>query len=396
MMTWTARATLLFVALLLVTAGAGVTGCGTPASPAAVGATHAVSMTPPGTPAPARASTPAQKRAALALAAFDRAFYVAFGARAHHANTTAAGRAVFWRQAELIEMEEDAYQASGDPAARQKIVALFGGVSRLYGRNWTRRTWNDDIMWMVIAAIRAYELTGDPAYRTMAKRNFDIVYARAWSRDLGGGLWWITGSTSRVQKNVTTNATAAIAACKLAAALHDPSYLAKAQRLYRWLRATLYDPRTGAVWDSVSPAASGSGVVTNRAAITYNQGTFIGASDLLDRALHDAAYRTAARKALDYTKNVMAAGGVLPAETGTNGNLGGFKGIFCRWALKFVHHAGIRAYDPWFRLNADTAWRHRDARRLMGADWSVPTAAGVLDSWGCSSAVVLLEGLAAR
>ena len=49
----------------------------------------------------------------------------------------------------------------------------------------------------------------------------------------GGGLWW---TTDRTEKNACVNAPAAIAAVRLAGALHQPAYLAKAKRLYAWLR----------------------------------------------------------------------------------------------------------------------------------------------------------------
>jgi len=329
-------------------------------------------------------------RARAALGAFDRAFYVSSGIQAHHANSTAGARADFWRQAELIEMEEDAYQNTGDPATKKKIVLLMRGVVSLYGRNWAKRTWNDDIMWMIIASIRAYELTGDTAYRTMAQRSFDATYARSWSKDFGGGLWW---TTARTQKNVTTNAPAAIAACKLATALHDQSYLAKAKSLFAWVRKTLYDAKSGAVWDSISPAKVGPGVVVNRAGLTYNQGTFIGAADLLDQATQRKAYSADALRTLGYTKANLTTNGILQSEGGSNGNFGGFKGIFCRWAVKFVRDDHISSYDAWFQQNADAAWGQRNARGLIGQDWSAQTGSGVLLAWDCSSAVVLLEAI---
>ncbi len=339
-------------------------------------------------------AAPEARRAAAAYDAFMRAYYSSSAGRAHYTNTPGTGTAVFWRQAELIEMTEDAWRATGSPALKQQIVALMNGVTWQYGHKWTRRTWNDDIMWMIIAAVRAYRITGDRSYLALAQQNFDGVYARAWSPDLGGGLWWITGGRGRVQKNVTTNATAAIAAAELASALHSHAYLAKAERLYAWLRKTLYDPGTGAVWDSVSPAKSGSGTVTNKAALTYNQGTFIGAAGLLYRATHNKQYLSDGIKALAFTRSSMAHGGVLPAEAGGNGNLFGFKGIFSRWAVWFARQNHLATFDPWFRLNAAAVWRHRNAQGLIGPDWSQTMPTSAMDSWGASSAVVLLEALA--
>ena len=377
------------VALWTAACGSKAAASRSPGTASTVGA--ALIVPAPSAPAPTHSGTRAATRARAALSAFDRAFYVASGLQAHHANTTAGGRADFWRQAELIEMEEDAYQNTGDPATKKKIVALMRGVVSIHGHNWAKHTWNDDIMWMVIASVRAYELTGDTAYRTMAQRTFDATYARSWSKDFGGGLWWTTAQT---QKNVTTNAPAAIAACKLATALHDPSYLTKAKRLFGWVRKTLYDAKSGAVWDSISPAKGGAGVVVNRAGLTYNQGTFIGAADLLYQATREKAYYEDALRTLGYTKASLTTNGILQSESsGSNGNFGGFKGIFCRWAVKFVRDNHISSYDLWFQQNAAAAWRHRNASGLMAQDWSAQTGTGILQAWDCSSAVVLLEAI---
>jgi predicted alpha-1,6-mannanase (GH76 family) len=386
------------VCLIAVTAAAGaaLVACGASRGSSSASATPA--SQPSGSPAPpprqalSGAATPQLRRAVAAYNAFARAYYSSSGGRGKYGNTPGTGTAVFWRQAELIEMTEDAYQATGSPALKQQIVSLMSGVTWQYGRNWTRRSWNDDIMWMIIAAVRAYRITGDRAYLATAKKNFDVVYSRAWSPDFGGGLWWISGGPGRAQKNVTTNATAAIAAAELAKALHSQAYLTKAERLYAWLRKTLYDPGTGAVWDSISKAKSG-GTVVNKAALTYNQGTFTGAAGLLYQATHDRQYLSDGIKAITFTRDVMAHGGVLPAEAGGNGNLFGFKGIFSRWAVGFANQNRISTFDRWFRLNAAAAWGHRNPQGLIGPDWSQTMPTSAMDSWGASSAVVLLETL---
>jgi predicted alpha-1,6-mannanase (GH76 family) len=396
-------ATLLAVLVAGVLAGV-LAGCGI-GPRAQASAKPSVAASPTATVPPPKQKTAVRagemmRRAAAAYDAFGRAFYFSTGTRARYTErpgdggAPGVGTAVFWRQAELIEMTEDAYQASHDPALRAQVVSLMSGVRSEYGRKWTRRTWNDDIEWMIIAALRAYQITGNPVYLGIARTNWDAVYARALSPDLGGGLWWITGGTGRPQKNVTTNATAAIAGVLLADATHDQAYLAKAQKLYGWLRATLYDPRTGAVYDNISPAASGSGTVVNKVALTYNQGTFVGAAGLLYEATHRARYKSDALKAIAYTRDVMSHGGLLPAEAGSNGNLLGFKGIFCRWALMFLRANHIATFDAWLKHNADSAWQHRDARGLIGPDWSQTAPPASLDSWGASSAVVLFEDLA--
>ena len=291
---------------ITLTAAAVLVACGSGGLAAASATTLAQ---PAGSAAPAPqqtltgTTTPEARRAAAAYNAFTRAYYSASNGRAHYTNTPGTGIAVFWRQAELIEMTEDAYQTTRSPALKQQIVALMNGVTWQYGHNWTRRTWNDDIMWMIIAAARAYQLTGDRAYLAMAKKNFDIVYARAWSSDFGGGLWWISGGPGRKQKNVTTNATAAIAAAQLAGALHSTAYLAKSARLFAWLRKTLYDSEhRGRLGQHLAGQVRERDGL-NKAALTYNQGTFTGAAGLLYGATHKKPYLTDGTKALTFTRD---------------------------------------------------------------------------------------------
>ena len=352
----------------------------TPASTASVTSTP----TPSGTPTPTPSDTPtptgpAQARAALD--AFDRAFYRVSGGKALFAQTTAGGTAQFWRQAEMLEMVEDAYAHSHRATYRRMIGELRAGIVARFGTDWLRNTYNDDIMWMVIAWLRAYQLTGDRSYRDQAKRAFDGVYARAHDRALGGGLWW---TTSRHEKNACVNGPAAIAACLLARDLHAPSYLKKARALFAWLAATLYDPSDGAVYDKISRDGT-----VDHSTYTYNQGTFIGAADLLGGATGLAGYRHRADLTLRFTHDQLTVDGILVGEGSGDG--GGFKGIFARWASRFVIHDRLTVYKTWLDDNADTAWARRDARGLIAGDWSLPTPSGTLHALDCSSAVALLQ-----
>lgn len=352
---------------------------------------------------PGRGSQPPPGRpgggeAAAAFAAFNDAFYVEAAGRGFYRVRGASRRPVsFWQSAELIELAEDAAGASGDGAHVELVRALFRGVLLRYGRDWVRaRTYNDDVMWMVLAAIRAYGLTGEAGFRELARANFERTYARAWSDDLGGGLWW---TTARCEKNACVNGPAAVAAYLLAEALGDPSYLAVARRTYAWLRERLFEEATGRVNDRITVAAdrSGEGIV-NRGASTYNQGTLIGAADLLHRMTGEEAYRDDALRGLIFTRRELAPGGILRGE-GDGGDGGGFKGIFARYAVPFVRRHRLTEYDAWLRRNAAAAWSRRDSRGLVPQDWAAEASSAAAGSarrsppaaWDASSAVVLLQ-----
>ena len=319
-----------------------------------------------------------------ALDSFLATFYVAGGGRGVFRRSTTGSQAAFWQQAEMLEVAEDAYERSPAPRLKGMLTEVYRGIVARYGKRWTSDHYNDDIMWMVIADLRAYEITGNVTFRDQAKWHFDKVYARAWSRDLGGGLWW---STARESKNACVNGPAAIAAAELYEALHDASYLRKAKGLYQWERNTLFDRASGSVSDRAF--RDDGAVAKDSTNYTYNQGTFIGAAGLLYAATHNRVYYHDAIKALGYTKTHLSVNGVLKSE-GSGRDGGGFKGIFARWAAKFTRDNHITGYDQWFHSNAEAAWSHRNGAQTMGEDWTSQTGDGRLFAFDCSSAVVML------
>ena len=284
------------------------------------------------------ASSVSGSQADAALNAFNDAFYTEQkGIGAYRATNVSTSRPTFWRSAELIEMVEDAYQRSGRPMYKRMVAQLRRGVAVRFGGNWTRlRKYNDDVMWMVIAFVRAYRITGDTTCRAVAKRNFDAAFARSWSADLGGGLWW---TTDRDVKNACVNGPAAIAAYDLYTVLGDRSYLTKAKKLYGWLRNNLYDPTSGAVHDHVSLGAGGVATV-DPSTYTYNQGSFIGAADALYGATHNSAYYNDALRALEYAEDDLTVDDILRTE-GRGRDGGGFKGIFARYAVAFTRNHNV-------------------------------------------------------
>ena len=63
---------------------------------------------------------------------------------------------------------------------------------------------------MTIACARAYQAFHEEIYLQQAEKHFNLVFDRAWSDDLGGGLFWRIENTT---KNACINGPAAIAAC---------------------------------------------------------------------------------------------------------------------------------------------------------------------------------------
>jgi autotransporter-associated beta strand protein len=317
------------------------------------------------------------------ISSFNNAFYfTASGNRGYFRNTTQGGTTWFWGRANQMEMLIDLYEQTSNTVYLTQFQQLYNGFVSDYGTSWIWNEFNDDIMWMVIACARAYQYTGNTTYRNVAKSNFDSCYARAWSVDLGGGLWW--KSPLNTSKNACVNGPAAIAAYLIYQNYNDVNYRNTAESLYQWMRTHLFDANTGRVYDSYN--ISGTKDTTP---ITYNSGTFIGAANYLGHT-NDAIL------AANYVKNSMGTGGQLPNYDEHN-DLGGFNGIFVRWMVKFMNERGLQSqYQLWLQQNANAAWNVRRASdNLSWSRWWDQTPNGQRWSFGCWGSVLIVNLLPA-
>jgi predicted alpha-1,6-mannanase (GH76 family) len=255
-----------------------------------------------------------------------------------------------------------------------------------YGQLWSSNTFNDDVVWGALMCIRAFHITNDGGMKDMAKNNFDLVWSRAWDTNLGGGLWWTTGKTS---KNACVNAPAAICAMYLYQATGDAGYRNKAKMIMDWMNSRLYVAGTGEVRGAINAAGN-----ITEGARTYTQGTYIGACDLLHSHYPANNYRAMGAKAMDYTKNNMCnAQGLLPDEY-DNEDCQGFKSIFARWACKFVRNQAFQGtYAAWLNYNAQEAWKYRNSNGLMWGQWWRRTPDNYVNSFETTCGVAMMNGV---
>ncbi len=308
------------------------------------------------------------------VSAYTNAFYSVKGNRGYFKNDQTGGAADFWKSAEEIEAVLDAYEWTSNAAYKTMISQLLNGFRKTHGATWEKNIYNDDCMWAAIGFARGYLDTGNKRFRAVAKANFDMVYARAWDNQLGGGLWWTTKNNT---KNACVNGPGAIAAYLLYQSLGDAGYLTKANQIYDWERSNLFVADTGKVFD-----AERTNGIPHGGATTYNQGTFIGAANFLGRT-NDAVL------AADYTMRKMSRDGLLP-QYGQTGNNSGFNAIFLRWLVKFMNDRGFQSrYQSWLQQNAEAAWNvRRLSDNLSWCQWRQPTPTTLnLTSWGCVSSV---------
>ncbi|MBU5441688.1 glycoside hydrolase family 76 protein [Paenibacillus sp. MSJ-34] len=287
----------------------------------------------------------------------------------------------YWWEAQLWETVMDAYERTANAEYYNLIGDIYDGFRAAYP-DWESNPFNDDIGWWALGALRAYDLTGESRYKDMAKDMFDFIW-QSWSSDFGGGIWW-----NRIgflpQKNVATNATAAVIAMKLYRVLNDNDYLEKANQLYDWVETTLY-AGDGYIYDQYR---QGEGVKDWE--FTYDFGLFAGASVEMYKETLDTTYLAHATDSVDWVfRNMTTDGKTLLYEGPDDAPL--FKMIFARNVRKLINEAGQTQYEDFLAFNASQAWNHRrDADGIIGPDWSIAPDDGYIQSGAAAAGVSIL------
>lgn len=267
----------------------------------------------------------------------------------------------FWGVAEMMEIVVDAYEVTGN----SKYVSMFNEMYNLFlakeTSDWMWNEYNDDITWMVLACVRAGILTGNQTYIDKGKQQFDKMYARA-IHDNGSWLTWKQGTEGT---NSCINGPAMVACCYLAQATGNTSYYDKAIKLYNWSNDRLLVPGSGQVYDSYNVDED---KVSNYWSSTYNQGTFLGASVMLYNYTNDPFYLKVADRIANFTQWDMYHNDVINNEEGND--LNGFKGIFMRYARRYVADCNRSNFIPWLQLNAKVAYNNRNSDNIISTIWS--------------------------
>src|ERR1700677_1086599 len=179
---------------------------------------------------------------------YNAQFYSLSGVEGYFKDNQTGGVTYFWEQAAESECVIDAYEASPNASYATMITDLLNGFVNNNGTNWSYDIYNDDCMWACLAFARGYQDTGITSFKIIAQSNFDMVYARGWDTNLGGGIWWTTAKTN---KNAAVNGPASIAAYSLYEILGDANYLSESAAIFNWESNSLFVSSTGEIHDSM-------------------------------------------------------------------------------------------------------------------------------------------------
>ena len=243
-----------------------------------------------------------------------------------HENNKGKEKFHYWWNAHMVDVLVDGYLRTKDPSYLPKLKALVRGIKIANNDNY-QIFFNDDMQWLGIACLRAYEATGDEEYKQVAEFLWNEV-KKGWTDVHGGGIMWRTDTPE--EKNACSNGPGALLALSLYHINQEQEYLDWAQKIFEWQMNTLVDPLTGLVWDNISNNKDGQAVINKDMVLSYNQGTHIGAATQLFNYTGDPQYLAEAWKT---TRSLMTSPkityeGILKNEGQGDGGL--FKGILVR------------------------------------------------------------------
>ncbi|MFD2615032.1 glycoside hydrolase family 76 protein [Paenibacillus gansuensis] len=318
----------------------------------------------------------------------------------------------YWWYAHGIDTLTDAYVGTQDDRYAKMIYQQYEGVLENNADTFINGYY-DDMEWMALAWLRAYDATKVEKYLEASKVLWADIQT-GWTDEMGGGIAWRKEQMN--YKNTPANAPAVILAARMYAHTKDAADLEWAKKIYEWQKKTLVDPVTGLVWDGIN--RTGNGEIDKGWKFTYGQGVYIGAGVELYRATGEASYledarRTAANLKADF---LSPATGMLPSEGEGDGGL--FKGVLVRYVGELVKElkAGgkklpeLKAADgkalsaaeqaeelvQMLRVNAESLWGYGKAedKALFSNSWA-QTPDQVVQLSTQLSGMMLLEQMAA-
>ncbi|MBU2906704.1 glycoside hydrolase family 88 protein [Arenibacter algicola] len=286
-------------------------------------------------------------------------------------NNTGSSNFHYWPNAHALHYLVDGYSRTGTDSYISKMKALVRGIKNKNGGTYSN-VFNDDMLWLGNATVRAFEATNDQEYKEVAEFLWKDVIA-SHSDVFGGGITWKKDTPK--QKNAVSNGPAIILAMRLYALDGDSDYLDWAKQLYQWQKNTLVDPVSGLVWDNISEE-NGEVTINKEWIFTYNIGTWIGSGIRLFQATGDQVYLDDALKsARSMIKSPkLTTEGLMRDEGQGDGGL--FKGILVRYFTELIQLSDLNSADrktfvDFLRYNAATLYSKgiKRPQMLTGPNW---------------------------
>ncbi|RYE08732.1 MAG: glycosyl hydrolase family 76 [Sphingobacteriales bacterium] len=299
----------------------------------------------------------------------------------------------YWPNAHALDVLTDGYLRTDNEVYKQRMKSQLTGIKATNGNTFIN-DYYDDMEWLALATLRAYEATDDAAYLDAANVLWTDIKTGINSNQ-GGGIAWRKSQLG--YKNTPANAPAIIFAVRLNRVNNNEADLTTAKTLYTWLRGTLIDDATGLAWDGINGNNDGQ---ISKNLYTYNQGVYVGAALELYRATNEEAYLADARRAALATINStsLTPGGILKGEGQGDGGL--FKGILIRYFTILAQEPDVPAIErnelvKFLKFNAETLYTTGIGRpsQMISPDWTKGPSGGT-DLTTQLSGMMLIEAAA--
>lgn len=299
----------------------------------------------------------------------------------------------YWPQAHVMDVFTDAFLRTKNEVYKQRMKSLLTGTKVANGNKYENEYY-DDMEWLALASLRAYDVTKDADYLTVANTLWTDIKTGVNSNQ-GGGIAW--RKTQLDYKNTPANAPAIIFACRLYKINNNAADLALAKSLYTWMKGTLVDPATGIIWDGINGNRDGQ-ISKNK--FTYNQGVYMGAALELYHVTKDEAYLADAVRNASATivDTDISPGGLLKSEGQGDGGL--FKAILVRYLTLLIQDPALTpsnkdAYVKFLKYNAQTLYTKGIQRPslMVSPDWKTQPS-GSTDLTTQISGVTMMEAAA--
>jgi predicted alpha-1,6-mannanase (GH76 family) len=299
----------------------------------------------------------------------------------------------YWWQAHGLNAIIDASIRVNNDRYFNMISDFHNGIKK--ANNGYTNDYYDDMAWMGIALLRAYELTNLNEYLNTSILLWHDIKT-GWNDNNGGGIAWNKQMLN--YKNTPSNATTAILSFRLHNVTQDQQYYNLGEKIMVWLQNTLVDETSGMVWDGIGRTDDNK--IDNNWLFTYNQGIYIGACIELYKISNNEIWRDRAIKTADNAITTFGGNFNIFKDEGT-GDGGLFKGILVRYLKylsdqQFVEKNKSTTYKTVIKSNSARLWdmgKSASFPYTFNNDWN-QSRAGEIDLSVQLSGVFLMEACA--
>jgi predicted alpha-1,6-mannanase (GH76 family) len=274
----------------------------------------------------------------------------------------------YWPNAHALDVLVDAYlRKNKDPNIKKQMDDLVAGL-RTANSNTYLNYYYDDMQWLMISSLRAFQATGDARYQSIASTLWTDVQG-GWDSVSGGGFYW---RKDRQNKNTPANAPACIYAARAYQLDKRPEDLEWAKKTYKWLKDNMIRSN-GEVWDGLN--TNQNPITPDTRLFTYNYGTVIGSALEMYKITKDLSYQNDAILVADGCLAKLTVENIL--RGGDLGDGGLFNGIFVRYLTRLIIEGDIpqskrNNYINFLKINGQALWDKgtEKSKVLFGPNWS--------------------------